>query len=158
MLFGILGALIFQLVWFSGNNPQLSNTNSSNSVQQQQNISANVISARQFNLFDSNGRLRAQLAFAKQGPPGFWIMDERGTARIAMGLYEDGTSHIGLQDKDGNMIELLRSIGSDEAPLLIFKNRGADRMILGLNSSLNPFHITYENGEKKKYLGTNDGP
>ena len=51
-------------------------------------------------LVDDQGRTRAQLGFSKEGPLGLWIMDEKGTARIALGLYPDGTSHFGLQDKN----------------------------------------------------------
>lgn len=119
-----------------------------------------VITATQIDLVDSQGRLRAQLGFSKEGPPGLWIMDERGVARIAMGLYPDGTSHIGLQDKNGLMIQLLRSIGPSESPLLILKNKGQDRMIMGLNSSqVEPFLISYDKNQKKKiYSGFADGP
>ena len=120
----------------------------------------NVVTATSFNLVDTTGKLRAQLAFAKEGPPGFWIMDDKGTARIAMGLYPDGTPHFGLQDKSGLMTQLMRSIGSSESPLLIFKNKGQDKMILGLNrAATEPFMMTYEKDHKRRlHFGTYDGP
>jgi hypothetical protein len=119
-----------------------------------------ILSATGFNLVDTQGRLRAQLGFSKEGPPGFWMMDQRGTARIAMGLYPDETSHLGLQDKNGQMIQLMRSIGSGESPLLIFKHSGEDSMITGLNSAEHaPFLMLYEKGHKRKMqFGTYDGP
>lgn len=120
----------------------------------------NIITASGFNLVDGKGRLRAQLSFAKEGPPGFWLMDEKGTARLAMGLYEDGTAHFGLQDKAGQMIQLSRSFGPDESPLLIFKTKGSDSMIMGLNPKDQvPFLMHYEKDHKRKLeFGKYEGP
>lgn len=119
-----------------------------------------VQTATGFNLVDSQGRIRAQLGFAKEGPPGFWILDQKGTARIAMGLYPDETAHFGLQDKNGAMIELMRSFGPKESPLLIFKQSGQDEMIAGLNSSQRqPFLMYYDKSRSRKLqFGTYDGP
>lgn len=147
MVFGFLGAGLFQFVQFHWGSEALAGNEK-------------VISASGFDLVDKNGKLRAQLGFSKEGPPGFWIMDEKGIARVAMGLYPDGTSHFGLQDKKGLMIQLMRSLGNSEAPLLIFKNKGMDKMILGLNStSLEPSLISYDQAQKKKvHSGFSDGP
>lgn len=121
-----------------------------------------VVTAKGFNLVDGNGRLRAQLGFAKEGQvPGLWVMDDKGVARIIMGLYADNTSYFGLQDAQGQMIELMRSFGSQEAPLLIFKNKGQDKMITGLNPGSNPipFLMSYDaNGTKQVHFGTYEGP
>lgn len=146
MLFGFLGAWLFEAT-----RPGISNDANA--------ASAGVVSATRVDLVDNKGRLRAQLGFSKEGPPGFWIMDEKGVPRIAMGLYPDGTSHFGLQDKDGNMIELMRSTGADEAPLLILKNKGSDKIIFGLNSGLEASLISYDkSGKKKIHQGFADGP
>lgn len=122
--------------------------------------SAKKITASGFDLVDSQGRLRAQLAFSKDGPPGFWLMDEKGTARLAMGLYPDGTAHYGLQDKNGRMIQLARSFGAQEAPLLIFKTEGSDSMIMGLNpGDQTPFLMRYEKDRKRSLeFGKYEGP
>lgn len=119
-----------------------------------------ILNVSGVNLVDSQGRIRAQLGFAKEGPPGFWIMDEKGVARISMGLYPDGTAHLGLQDKNGLMIQLMRSVGASEAPLLIFKSRGQDKMITGLNSAdATPFLLYYDKDNKQKIqFGTYVGP
>ena len=144
MVCGFLGAWLFQTI-------QLGEAFASGEK---------VLSGSRFDLVDSRGKLRAQLGFAKEGPPGFWIMDEKGVARIAMGLYPDGTAHFGLQDQSGQMIQLMRSIGPSESPLLIFKNKGQDRMILGLNSAqIEPFFISYDKSLKKKvHAEFADGP
>jgi hypothetical protein len=110
---------------------------------------------------DTKGRLRAQLALAKEGSPGLWLMDEKGTARLNAGIYPDGTSYLGLQDKDGQMIELMRSWGPKESPLLIFKQSGQNRMITALNPAPDsvPFLITYDSKHARNlHFGKYDGP
>lgn len=148
ILFGFFGAALFHLF-------QLSNGRSVTT------LDSKVVTASQFALVDTTGRVRAQLGFSSEGPPGLWILDEKGVARIAMGLYPDNTSHFGLQDKNGAMIQLMRSVGPSESPLLIFKNKGEDRMILGLNSSqTDPFFVAYDKSNHKKtiFSGFSDGP
>lgn len=149
ILLGFLGAFLFHVL----NNRIVPNA-------QAKAAAATIVTASGFNLVDSQGRLRAQIGFAKEGPPGFWIMDEKGTARIAMGLYTDGTAHFGLQDKAGQMIQLSRSFGADESPLLIFKTKGSDSMIMGLNpTDQDPFLMHYEKGRKRKLeFGKYEGP
>lgn len=119
-----------------------------------------IITANAFNLVDSQGKLRAQLAFAKEGPPGLWLLDEKGVARVVLGLYADGTGHYGLQDKSGRMIQLARSFGAQESPLLIFKTAGQDSMLMGLNpGNQTPFLMRYEKSRNRKMeFGQYEGP
>ncbi len=144
---GFLGAMVFHFI-------QIRFFPTANAVE------SKIISASAFNFVDSHGNLRGQFGFAKEGPPGFWLMDEKGTSRLAMGLYTDGTAHLGLQDRQGQMIQLMRSFGSQEAPLLIFKNHGADAMIMGLNpGDITPFVMHYDSQRKRKLeFGKYDGP
>ena len=149
LLFGFLGAMLFSLVRESIVPLAFAN--------RQQ-----VVQATAFNLVDEQGKLRAQIAFAKEGAaPGLWLLDEKGVARGVFGLYGDGTSYFGLQDARGQMIELMRSFGPKESPLLIFKHDGQDMMITGLNPSQEPvpFLMSYESGRKKKiHFGNYEGP
>jgi hypothetical protein len=115
--------------------------------------SVQVLTASGINIVDSKGRIRMQLGFSKEGPPGIWVMDEKGTPRIVFGLYQDESSYFGLQDKNGQMIELMRSVGSNETPLLIFKNGGADKMITGLNSKAEPFLMYMDNSKSTNLFG-----
>lgn len=120
-----------------------------------------VVSASVFNIVDSQGRVRGQIGLSKEGSPGIWFMDAKGVARVSAGVYPDDSGYIGLQDKNGQMIQLMRSFGVKEAPLLIFKNAGADMMITGLNpgSEILPFLMTYEKDRSKKiHFGKYDGP
>ena len=119
-----------------------------------------ILTASAFNLVDDQGRLRAQLAFSKEGPPGLWLMDDKGTARAIVGLYADQTAHIGLQDERGQMIQLMRSYGPKNSPLHIFKYRGEDKMITGLNPGADPvpFLMSYDGPTKKIHFGRYEGP
>lgn len=152
-IFGFLGALLFQVTQtLLGNSSKNQNNDK---------VSNSTIVSSQFSLMDTNGKVRAILGFSEEGTPGFWIMDDRGVARLSMGLYQDQSSHLGLTDKNGEMIQLMRSFGPLEAPLHIFKHEGRDRMILGLNSSQSdPFFISYDTTENRKtiYQGFADGP
>lgn len=138
LLFGFLGAGLFHALW-----PM--NVQSSNSSSPQ------VLTVSGINLVDAKGRIRIQMGFSKEGPVGIWVMDDKGVPRIIQGLYHDQTSYFGLQDKNGQMIELMRSVGADETPLLIFKNKGADKMITGLNTKAEPF-LTYHADKSQKDL------
>lgn len=145
-VFGFMGAALFQFI-------EMNFLHRANAGPE------SIVSARRIDLVDASGKLRAQLGFSKEGPPGFWLLDEKGTARIAMGLYPDGTSHLGLQDRNGLMIQLMRSVGAEEAPVLIQKNKGQDRLILGLNATLTPFFVSYDKQNKKTvHTGFADGP
>lgn len=138
---GFVGAMLYQLVHSFVNQPSWAKPQ------------ATHITATGIDIVDAQGRIRMQLGFSKEGPPGFWIMDAKGVPRFVAGLYHDETSYLGLQDKNGLMIELMRSVGSDETPLLIFKNKGSDKMITGLNSKAEAFLMYYQNGSQKDYFG-----
>ena len=112
-----------------------------------------VVTATGLNIVDSKGKIRIQLGFSGEGPPGIWVMDDKGIPRIILGLYQDQTSYFGLQDKKGQMIELMRSTGPNEIPLLIFKNNGTDKMITGLNSKVEPFLMYMKDGTSTNLFG-----
>ena len=142
ILLGFLGAFLFQIIKPLVIPPSLATPTS------------HVLKLSGINLVDAKGRIRIQLGFSKEGPPGIWLLDEKGTARLIMGLYEDQTSYLGLQDKNGLMIELMRSVGPKETPLLIFKHQGQDKMITGLDSSAKSFLQYEEMGKTRMLFGT----
>lgn len=148
VVFGFIGAALFSLVRVSVFSPAAAKTEQ-------------TLTASSFNLVDGKGRLRGQLAVTKEGVPGLWLTDEKGVARGIFGLYEDGTGYLGLQDAQGRMIQLMRSFGAQESPLLIFKNQGQDMMITGLNPGREvvPFLMSYEKGRTRKvHFGKYEGP
>ncbi len=121
-----------------------------------------VLTATTINLVDSKGKIRMQIGFAKEAEsPAIWLFDKKGVARLNLGLYEDETAFVGLQDKSGQMVQLLRSFGANEAPLHIYKNKGADKMIMGLNpgASLSPFVMYYDKSNQRTLqFGQYEGP
>ena len=49
------------------------------------------------------------------------------------------------------IIQLIKSLGPNEAPLLIFKSKGQDQMITGLSTANSePFLMTYEKDRKRR--------
>ncbi|MBY0413437.1 MAG: hypothetical protein K2Q18_04700 [Bdellovibrionales bacterium] len=146
ILLGFLGALIFHII---DRQYAIGTTRQTNPI----------LTASAINLVDNQGRLRGQYAISKEGSPGIWLMDDKGVPRLSMGVYPDGAAYMGLQDKNGQMILLARSVGSDEAPLLIFKTKGQDSMIMGLNSkNKTPFLMNYDANHKRTHVfGTSDG-
>lgn len=123
--------------------------------------SPSTYSASSFNLVDSRGKIRAQLALSKEGPPALFLLDEQGRARGSFGLYHDGSAHLVLNDKNNQATHVMRSYGSDDSPLMIFKAKGRDEMIMGLNPSARaePFMLYYDPARQRKFqFGKYDGP
>jgi hypothetical protein len=121
-----------------------------------------IVSAQAFNLIDSKGKLRGQIAMSPDGGPGIFLMDDKGRARLALGVYSDGTGHIVLNDRQGQATHVIRSYGPQESPLLIFNQKGQDQMIMGLNPApgpVTPFLVHYDSSRQKKLeFGKYDGP
>ncbi len=139
IFFGFIGALLFQALRLE-----------SEAIRHM----PSILTATGINIVDGTGRIRMQIGFSKDGPPGIWMMDERGMPRLIMGLYGDQTSYLGLQDKEGRMIQLMRSTGESESPLLIFKHQGQDRFITGLGPEAKPFLMYFDGGTRKHLFGT----
>jgi hypothetical protein len=148
IIFGFIGALIFNL--FTPN------------VKQEKTATQNVntLNINTLNIVDKNGRSRIKIGLSNEDSPAIWFFDQNGVTRLNLGLYADGSGVYGIQDKMGNMIQLTRSFGENEVPLTIFKHKGTDSMIIGLNpSDLTPFLMNYdENHQRKIQFGKYDGP
>lgn len=145
---GFLGAAIFHLI----------RTSSIQDTQAAKNDK--IIIAEGINLIDKHGKTRISLGFSSENSPSIWLFDDNGVARLNMGLYSDGSAVYGIQDKKGQMIQLTRSYGENEAPLSIYKHNGNDAMIIGLNpTDLTPFVMSYDLSHKKNVqFGKYDGP
>ena len=122
--------------------------------------SLTIVNANEINLLDAAGKVRIKMAVLDDTAPNVWFFDNQGKARLIQGLYHDQTSYYGLQDAQGQMIQLARSFGNQESPLLIFKNKGKDSMITGLNpSDQTPFTMYYDRNNKRQLnFGKYDGP
>lgn len=143
ILGGYLGSLLFQ-----GTHPQSS-----------RNIAAanngETLRATQFELVDRTGKMRAELALGDGGSPGLFFFDSKGRNRLVLGIYPPSESEyplVVLNDSHGNAAEILRLFGNNESPVLVQKNKGEDRAVMGLNpENLNPFLVYFNHGKKSIY-------
>ena len=74
------------------------------------------------------------MASTADGSPAIWFFDKNGKSRLNLGLYEDGNPFVVLNDQNELAVQILRSVGNENAPVLVMKSKGQDRMILGLYS------------------------
>jgi hypothetical protein len=112
-----------------------------------------VIAASRIRLLDANGRTRAELAMAPDGAPGLFFYDTRGRNRLVLGLYSPAESEypfVVLNDTHNEAAGIFRLFGGQETPVVVLKNKGMDRSILGLNpTSTDPFLVNYTSDRKK---------
>jgi hypothetical protein len=112
-----------------------------------------VISASRIRMLDATGRTRAELAMSPDGGPGLFFYDTKGRYRLVLGLYSPAESefpYVVLNDTHNEAAGIFRLFGGQETPVVVLKNKGADRSILGLNpSSTEPFLVNYSSDHKK---------
>jgi hypothetical protein len=112
-----------------------------------------MISASRIRLLDTTGRPRAELAMAADGAPGLFFYDTKGRNRLELGLYSPAESEypfVVLNDTHNEAAGIFRLFGGQETPVVVLKNKGADRSILGLNpTSTDPFLVYYSADRKK---------
>ena len=112
-----------------------------------------VISASRIRMLDAGGRTRAELAMAPDGAPALFFYDTRGRNRLVLGLYSPAESEypfVVLNDTHNEAAGIFRLFGGQETPVVVLKNKGTDRSILGLNpTSTDPFLVNYSTDHKK---------
>ena len=112
-----------------------------------------TLSVRRLRLVDETGRARAELAFSQDGGPGLFFYDTEGRNRLVLGLYapaEREYPFVVLNDTKQHAAGIFRLFGNDETPVVVLKNKGQDRSILGLNpNSTEPFLTIFGNDGKK---------
>jgi len=112
-----------------------------------------TLSVRRLRLVDETGRARAELAFSQDGGPGLFFYDTEGRNRLVLGLYapaEREYPFVVLNDTTQHAAGIFRLFGNDETPVVVLKNKGQDRSILGLNpNSTEPFLTIFGNDGKK---------
>ena len=106
-----------------------------------------VVSASRIRLLDTTGRTRAELAMAPDGAPGIFFYDTHGRNRLVLGVYSPAEGEypfVVLNDTHQLAAGIFRLFGPRETPVVVLKNKGADRSILGLNpNSTDPFLVNY---------------
>ena len=112
-----------------------------------------MISASRIRMVDATGRTRAELAMSPDGGPGLFFYDSKGRNRLVLGLYSPAESEypfVVLNDTHNEAAGIFRLFGGQETPVVVLKNKGADRSILGLNpASTEPFLVNYSADRKK---------
>lgn len=118
-----------------------------------------VVSASRVRLVDPAGKVRAELAISADGGAGLFFFDTKGRNRMVLGLYSPTESEypfVVLNDTHNQAAGIFRLFGPHETPVVVLKNRGADRSIYGLNpSSTEPFLVNYSiDGKRTALFGT----
>lgn len=114
-----------------------------------------VISTQSLELVDKTGHRVLLLTTTAAGSPGIWLFDRAGKSRLNLGLYEDGNPFMVLNDTSEQAVQVLRSVGENNSPVLVLKSQGQDRVIMGLNfdATQNPFLVYDQKGKKTAVFG-----
>jgi len=117
-----------------------------------------VLSASRFELRDSSGHVRAELAMSADGGPALFFFDSKARNRLVLGLYskaEYEAPSVVLNDPQGLAAGIFRLFGPRDTPVLVLKNQGRDRSIYGLNPrSTDPFLTSYSSdGTQRDVFG-----
>ena len=112
-----------------------------------------VISASRIRLIDAQSRVRAELAISPDGGAGLYFFDTQGRNRLVLGTYSPAEGELPLvvlNDTRQQAAGIFRLYGAQETPVVVLKNKGADRSIYGLNAgTTEPFLVYYSNDRKK---------
>jgi len=115
--------------------------------------SPDIVSASRIRLLDASGRARAELAMSPDGGTGLFFYDSKGRNRLVLGLYSPAESEypfVVLNDTHNEAAGIFRLFGGQETPVVVLKNKGADRSVFGLNpASTEPFLVNYSTDHKK---------
>jgi hypothetical protein len=96
-------------------------------------VSAQTIESENFVLKDDYGRMTAQLTKSWEGTPALFFYDTKWVPRITIWLYGDGVPGIVLNDEKWLASALLRMVNNQRDPVLVLKENGQDRFVLGKN-------------------------
>ncbi|GEM_PF-5448907 len=96
--------------------------------------SAETLSTQSLQIVDASGRRRILMTTTAGGSPAVWFFDKNGKSRLNLGLYEDDNAFVVLNDPNEQAVQILRTVGGNNTPVLVMKSKGQDRMILGLYS------------------------
>lgn len=95
-------------------------------------FAGNEYSATSFNLIGPSGRVTAQITSSAEGTPAIFFYDENSKVRLNLGIYPGGAPGVILMDKDGNAAAILRLTDDGHTPVLVMKEGGVDKKIIGL--------------------------
>ena len=122
-----------------------------------------VIRADRLLVVDNNGQTQGDLTSIADGGGMLNIYGHDGVMRLQLAVYsasgEQGLPMIGLSDNEGNLRLLFRLAGSNESPVLVFKDKEhRDRIVMGLaldDPNEEPFLATIDkDGNKSMVMGS----
>lgn len=94
---------------------------------------AETVTAEDFQLVDSSGRVTAQLTTGGEGVPGLFIYDNNHVPRVTIGLYVDQSPTIVINDDKGRATGILRMRNNNGDPVIVLKENGQDKIIIDKN-------------------------
>jgi hypothetical protein len=114
-----------------------------------------VVSTRQLEVVDAQGRRQIIMGTGGEGTPGVWFLDHNGKTRLSLGLYGDANASLVLNDDHERAVEIFRTVGAASDPVLVLKSEGADRVIMGLKGPKGDPGLVYfdAGGAKKAVFG-----
>jgi hypothetical protein len=117
---------------------------------------ASVVSTRTLEVVGVDGRRQIVLGTSAEGSPGIWIYDRHGKVRLSLGLYGDNNASIVLNDEREQAVQIFRTVGERNLPVLVMKSHGRDRIVMGLDGpGQDPFLVLYDaDGAKQRVFGS----
>lgn len=111
-----------------------------------------IVVAEEFQLVDNKGNVTGRWTNC-EGMPCMNLYDTQGKVRLQAGVYGDGMPFVGLFDAGFQAKGLFRLAGNDDAPVLVFKRNGQDRIILGMDlaDATEPF-LSYVDASGQRHL------
>lgn len=127
------------------------------------NASSQVVNADRLLILDPSGQVKGDWVAPNENGAMLMIYGYDGKMRMQLATYsesgERGLPMIGLSDNSGNLRMLFRLAGTNESPVMIFKDKQhRDRIVFGLDlndKNEEPFLAAFDkDGNKKMLLGS----
>jgi hypothetical protein len=114
-----------------------------------------TLTTQNLEIVNAGGKRVILLGTSAEGLPGIWFFDAAGKVRLNLGIYPDGNSFVVLNDQNELATQILRTVGAKNAPVVVMKSGGQDRIVMGLNfTDANPFFVFYDDkGAKTNVFG-----
>lgn len=114
-----------------------------------------TLKAKNIEVVSNDNRKLITMGTSGENSAAMWFFDKNGKYRLNLGLYGDGNAMIVLADEKELAVQILRTFGPKNSPVLVMKNDGRDRIVMGLNpGTQDPFLVHYDSkGKKEKVFG-----
>lgn len=117
--------------------PQISITNAE--------AKSDALSVQSLQIVDAAGKRRILMTTLADGNPAIWFFDRNGKSKLNLGLYEDDNAFVVLNDGNEQAVQILRTIGGENSPVLVQKSGGQDKVILRVDGApAEPSFVYYD--------------